>query len=86
LIAIFSVIRKKRELASFEKPKSYPLVVNTFNVKQGELESYQKFLGEFRPENDALVSSKFSATVYMLQMKGQRLKKEIWVLSWIPVI
>ena len=75
LIAVFSVIRKKRELASFEKPKNYPLVVNASNVKQGELESYQKFLGEFRPENDAVVSSKFSATVLYVANEGTKVKK-----------
>jgi multidrug resistance efflux pump len=75
LIAVFSVIRKKRELTSFEKPKSYPLVVNKSNVKQGELESYQKFLGEFRPENDAFVSSKFNATVFYVANEGTKVKK-----------
>ncbi|MGE4546537.1 MAG: hypothetical protein AB7E28_02065 [Desulfurella sp.] len=33
LVAIFSIIRKKHELSSFEKPTRYPLVVDNLHLK-----------------------------------------------------
>jgi RND family efflux transporter MFP subunit len=75
LIAIFSIIRKKHELSSFEKPTRYPLVVDTSYIHKGDLKSFQKFLGEFRPENDALVNAKFNSTIIYIANEGTKVKK-----------
>jgi RND family efflux transporter MFP subunit len=75
LVAIFSIIRKKHELSSFEKPTRYPLVVDASYIHKGELKSFQKFLGEFRPENDALVNAKFNSTVIYIANEGTKVKK-----------
>jgi RND family efflux transporter MFP subunit len=75
LFAIFSIIRKKHELSSLEKPTRYPLVVDTSYIHKGELKSFQKFLGEFRPENDALVNAKFNSTVIYIANEGTKVKK-----------
>jgi RND family efflux transporter MFP subunit len=74
LIALFFFAKKKIEIMLTPTAKPYSAVVSVATVKSGTLKASQKYLGDFRPENDALITAKVSAKLDYIASEGTPVK------------
>ncbi|HEM56068.1 MAG TPA: efflux RND transporter periplasmic adaptor subunit [Thermodesulfobium narugense] len=73
-IALFFFVKKKIEVMLTPPAKPYSVVVNVAVVKSGILKASQKYLGDFRPENDAIITAKVSAKLDYIASEGTPVK------------
>jgi RND family efflux transporter MFP subunit len=69
------VIKRKIAISREKTPGLYPVVVNIVLPKKGVLKDQQIFLGFFKPENQAAISSRISARVSYIAEEGTLVKE-----------
>jgi len=82
IIAILVPVIKRKIAISREKtPGLYPVAVNIVLPSKGVLKDQQTFLGFFKPENQAAISSRISARVSYIAEEGTLVKEGDVVLQ-----
>lgn len=76
IIAILVPIIKRKIAISREKPpENYPVTLEVIIPKKGSLRTQETFLGLFKPENQAAISSRLTARVTFIAEEGTLVKK-----------
>jgi RND family efflux transporter MFP subunit len=69
------VIRRKMAIAREKAPEAYPVALDLASPRLGVLRAQETFLGLFKPENQAALSSRLSARVVFIAEEGTAVKK-----------
>ena len=75
LVLAVPVVRRKLAISREKPPEGYPVVLQLVRPRQGVLRAQETFLGQFRPENQAALSSRLSARVVYIAEEGTPVKK-----------
>ena len=81
LVLAVPVIRRKMAIAREKAPDTYPVALDLASPKSGVLRAQETFLGLFKPENQAALSSRLSARVVYIAEEGTAVKKGDVVLQ-----
>jgi len=69
------IIKRKISVAREKAPQAYPVVLTMVTPREGVLRAHETFLGLFKPENQAALSSRLSARVVFIAEEGTSVKK-----------
>lgn len=75
LFILVPVIKRKISISREPTAESYPVVVKLISPRVGVLRSKEVFLGLFKPENMATLSSRLSARVNFIAEEGTAVKR-----------
>ena len=79
-LAAVPVIKRKLAIAREKAPETYPVALDLASPRLGVLRAQETFLGLFKPENQAALSSRLSARVVYIAEEGTAVKKGDLVL------
>ncbi|OGR66325.1 MAG: hypothetical protein A2X31_06280 [Elusimicrobia bacterium GWB2_63_22] len=69
------VIKRKLDIAREKTPRTYPVALELASPRLGVLRARETYLGLFKPENQAALSSRLSARVVFIADEGTAVKK-----------
>ena len=75
VLAAVPVIKRKLAIAREQAPEAYPVALDLASPRLGTLRAQETFLGLFKPENQAALSSRMSARVVYIAEEGTVVKK-----------
>lgn len=75
LIVIIPIVKRKMAIARERVPENYPVALEIVLPRRGVLKTQKTFLGLFKPENQASLSSRISASVTYIAEEGTAVKK-----------